>query len=189
MATYLAEYDTGRPRVTEHMLESVRTNASRPGAPLELCAHFWKANTSVSLLPHSSTLRDQQWVVQDWWTPPSFVEDLFSGFPDRNCCELGGDASDPRSCGVHGLVSFDCSGFECYSGRDLTCVVLNTVRIKNLQSGNFGYGYYQLIVGESKDIPGTYERLGVGISISIERDRISHGWLGRGAPDSTISLE
>jgi hypothetical protein len=127
-------------------------------------------------------------MVQDWWTPSSFVEDLYSGFPDWNRCELRGDTSDPRSCGVSGLVSFDCPGFDCHAGNELTCIVLNTVRIKNLKSGESGYGYYQLIVGESSRIPRTYERLGVGISISAERDRISHGWLGRKEPEVTILL-
>jgi len=188
MATYLAEYDTGRPRITEEMLKSVRTNPSQPAEALDIYAHFWKAQMVDSLLPCETPTRDQQWMVQDWWTPTSFVEDLFSGFPDWNCCELEGKDSDSRSRGLRGLVSFDHPRFEDYSGKELTCIVLNTVRIRNLRSEKNGYGYYQLIVGESSKVPGAYERLGVGISISAEKDRIFHGWLGRESPGTNIFL-
>ncbi|KAH6723242.1 heterokaryon incompatibility protein-domain-containing protein [Leptodontidium sp. MPI-SDFR-AT-0119] len=188
MATYLAEYDTGRPRIAEDMLRRVQGNISHLHDPLKLYAHFWKAEIQDPSLPQQSSPRDQQWIVEDWWTPPSFVEDLYSSFPDWNCCELRGEALETSSSGVYGLVSFDSPDFCHYAGKTLICIILNTVRIKNLQSGISGYGYYQLVVGESMNIPGAYERLGVGISISVASDRIAHGWLGRKAPDTIIAL-
>lgn len=188
MATYLAEYDTGRPRITEDMLGRVQGNISHLHDPLKLYAHFWKAEIQDPSLPQQSSPRDQQWIVEDWWTPPSFIEDLYSSFPDWNCCELRGEILETSSSGVYGLVSFDSPDFRHYAGKMLICIILNTVRIKNLQSGISGYGYYQLVVGESMNIPGAYERLGVGISISVASDRIAHGWLGRKAPDTIIAL-
>jgi hypothetical protein len=197
MATFLAEYDPGRPRVTEdtfQYLQSYEANVSTAEihTPLKIYAHFWRASILDSSKQLHISPRDQDWFLEDWWTPTEFVERLYVDFPTTACCTLEGDASDSRSSGMSGVVSFDDPDFRRYIGTSLICVVLNTVKVRGPQvedsSSVSGYGYYQIVIGESAEVPGAYERLGVAISVSHMQDRIPHGFLGRKSPDTVITL-
>ncbi|KAF2807755.1 uncharacterized protein BDZ99DRAFT_522375 [Mytilinidion resinicola] len=170
MATYYAEYDTGRPRVCE-------TNIANRGT-LHLRAHFWKA----SRLPAGDATNFlDNWIMQDCWTNPGKdTNEISRDLPRFNQFIIQGEQDRD----IQGVISFD---DESNQPLNFTCVILNTVSVKNSMTGESGYGYYQLIVQESPVVPGAYERVGVGIALSLT-DYIPRGWLGRASPSSRILL-
>lgn len=186
-ATYVSEYDNGRPQVVEWADRS--QDPSVPRTMIRMKAYIWPASIRRSPTHTDYWKSIIHWKAKHWWTTTGFVEPL-NTLPDFNTRDMTVRPTNLIS-EILGHVHVDDKKWVTRQEGEYLCIVLHSIPVFEGPSERSvtwsGFGYYLLVVEKSADIPNAYERIGVGICVA-EEDRLPQAWLGHKMPSDEITL-
>lgn len=188
-ATFVSEFDNARPRVVEH--HDRTQDPSTPRSMLRVAAYCWQAKITRTGV---DTFRHNNWQAKRSLTPEAFVEPLAPFEPDERLdFVLHVNTGEHESDHSLGLMQCDDVFVDPKEEQTCLCMVLHSTPVfKETSEAGYGsehraYGYHLLVLQPSGTVSDAYERIGVGVCVSL-KDDLPQGWFRHLAPTKEYIL-